>query len=129
MANRQMPAVSFMQSTGFSFWGLWAMLMWIVILLWSWVQAAFGDQKKVLFRAMVLCLLFNFVLHIFYGVGEKGRIEYFIYTCNFSYLNLLALTYLGSPRQRSVLVLLSVFLVTLMINNLTMFKEILHIYQ
>ncbi len=81
------PAVTFTSSWNYSAFGWAAAALWISVLASG--TAAFARLRRrepAFVAAITLCLLFNLALHSVYGVGEKGKIEYFVYSGNFTFL-------------------------------------------
>lgn len=136
LPDHKLPGLTFASSLDFSVPGIIAAVIWFGL----WLALAFGALRRRRTKAgtrsvrrplavgLLLCLLFNLLLHSVYGVGEKGRIEYFLYTGNFSFL-VLALWALPLSRPgKTVRVLLLALVFCMGINNLLVFSEVSGFY-
>jgi len=129
MAERSIPAATFSVTWDYSTVGLVATLLWAALLVIGVSRLLFVDREDiVLFFGLLLCLLINLALHSVYGVGEKGLIELFIYSSNFSFLVVLLISPIAKSTQVwSKLVLLSLLLLT-GYNNLIIVNELINTY-
>lgn len=135
----KLPGVTFAGSLDFSVPGIAGSVLWFG--LWIALAAlALGALRRRRSEAaarniglplavgLLLCLLFNLMLHSIYGVGEKGRIEYFLYTGNFTFL-VLALWSLPLARPgKAVRALLLALVFCMGFNNLLVLGEITGFY-
>jgi hypothetical protein len=89
------PAITFSRSLNYTPVGWLAVVLWVISLITSSIQAFKRRWEFSLFISFTftLCLLFNFAFHSIYGLGASGKFEYFLYTGNFSFLVLSGLAY------------------------------------
>ncbi len=136
LPNHQLPAVTFSRSLDFSVPGIIGSLLWFG--LWiaqiakeSWLRlrgAARQSSRRPLGWGFLLCLLFNLALHSFYGVGEKGGIEYFLYTGNFTFLVLALWAIPLELPQKALRMLLATLIICVGLNNLWVVKGITSLF-
>lgn len=127
-----LPALTFRSSLDFTPAGIIGSVLWFGL----WIALGIGalrrprtepaapSTSRPLVCGLLLCVLFNLMLHSIYGVGEKGAIEYFLYTGNFTFL---VLTLWAIPLARpkwSFRVPLLALAVCMAINNLHVFNGI-----
>jgi hypothetical protein len=81
------PAVTFASSWNYTAFGWAAAAVWITVLA-SGIRAfaRLRQRQPAFVGGITACILFNLALHAVYGVGEKGKIEYFVYSGNFTFL-------------------------------------------
>jgi hypothetical protein len=84
------PAITFYNSKYGNIFGVLALVFWMGLVLLGIFKYKTRTNKLLSF-GFSMCLLFNIFLHSVYGVGEKGKIELFLYTGNFSILVILLL--------------------------------------
>lgn len=136
MEGRSLPAVSFTPATLFTPAGYAALLLWIGLGLTGIVNLIKGyrkkpkilTEKKVLLIGFVLCLIFNLTLHSFYGVGEHGTIEYFLYSANFTFLVITIWGLLIDIPDRILNILVAALILCSAAANIQVFLQIFHIY-
>lgn len=117
--------VRFSSSMNYVFIGWIGTVLWLCLLL-TGVLKMFFLKRKIFpfFIGIFLCIVFNIVLHSFYGINGL-----FLYTGNFTFLALLFLcNYLISEKVFSK-ILLALLLLLMGFNNLLVMKEILTIYK
>lgn len=134
LSLHKLPGVTFSTASDFALPGILASALWFGL----WLASALGglrhrrppaddsrDVRLPLAAGLLLCLLFNLLLHSVYGVGEKGRIEYFLYTGNFTFL-VLALWAIpvARPGRAAVRTLLLALVVCTGLNNRLVVKDI-----
>jgi len=136
MSGKHLPAITFRNSTDFSFLGIGSSMLWfaligtgVIALLWQPKKYKINDDYFPLYIGLSLCLLFNLVFHSFYGVGEKGKIEYFLYTGNFTFLTLSIFAIHFRPHYRRTLRTLLIITIALMgMNNYLVVIGIINSY-
>jgi len=129
------PAITFDHSLNYTFVGWVAIVLWLISLISSAIQALIRKQEIRLFVGFtfMLCLLFNFALHSVYGLGTSGKFEYFLYTGNFSFLILSGLAYFPfqskSVHIHTYRALLGTLILLAGINNIMILAGIINIYK
>jgi hypothetical protein len=92
IVTTRMPAITFTHSSAYTPIGYFGLALWLVI-LGIGIYKLFRDKKfNRLELGLIACLGFNLLLHSFYGIGEKNKIELFLYTGNLTFLVLLLFT-------------------------------------
>jgi len=133
MSDRTLPGVTFTTSWKYSVIGWTGLLLWLILLIGGIAKSLSSRQKYLpLFFGASLCLIFYLVFHSFYGVvqgvAERGGIEYFEYTGNFTFLVFMFL----SPYSLSSKPVLRVSLLSLVLlvgfNNLMVAKYLIDLY-
>lgn len=123
------PAITFSDSNHFNPIGWVCIAFGLVFILIGLLR----NQKRIpilFLYGLSMCLLFNLFLHSVYGIGEKGKIELFLYTGNFTMIVLILL--LGWTLYRPqwwVKTGLLIFIVMLAFNNLQFFQSVQNIYS
>jgi len=137
MEGKSLPAITFTSSVDYSIFGTIGLVFWL--LLWLSIIYYFFRQNRnkngiskdnqMVILAMSLCLLANLILHSFYGVEERGNIELFLYTGNFTFL-VLGLAALTSKVPEKIMngLLLGTIICTV-INNILVVNNIVGIYS
>lgn len=132
LPHHRLPGLTFGNSLDFGIPGIIASLAWAGL----WIAHGFGVLRRrrteaggdggwhPLVLGLLLCLVGNIVLHSFYGVGEKGGIEYFLYTGNFTFLVLALATLPPAGPKGVVRALLLALIVFMGINNLLVARGI-----
>ncbi len=136
LPNHQLPAVTFSRSLDFSVPGIIGSFLWFglwiaQIVKGSWLRlrgATPQSDRRPLVWGFLLCLLFNLAFHSFYGVGEKGGIEYFLYTGNFTFLVLALWAIPLELPKKALRMLLLILVICVGINNLWVVKGITSLY-
>lgn len=129
MSNTPYPYITFFFSWNYLLTGWLGTILWIGLLLSGILQILRLSKLKIFFLAMLLCVLFNLMLHSIYGVGEKNKIEYFLYTANFTFCVLTFLSYHSNSTNKFIRIML-IFLMTLMgVNNFTVVLYIINLYR
>jgi len=136
MSGKNLPAITFSNSLDFSIFGIVSSILWFTLLgtyvfkyLWQQNKNKTKPDYYPLLLGYSFCLLFNFVFHSFYGIGERGKIEYFLYTGNFTFLTLSILAiHFRLLNKRTLRMLLLATIVLIGINNYLVVKEIINIY-
>ncbi|MBR3582121.1 MAG: hypothetical protein IKO01_01590 [Kiritimatiellae bacterium] len=133
LPQHKLPGVTFSTATDFALPGILATVLWFGL----WLASAPGALRRrgtagnaeaprpvllPLAVGLLLCVAFNLLLHSVYGVGEKGRIEYFLYTGNFTFpvLALWALPVVRSGRAAVRALLLALVVCTGLGNRLVL---------
>jgi len=118
--RREMPRFNFLQGAlkDYAWFGLPALILWIGILalgFFYFIKNIRSDSNdKFLALAMLICLVFNLLLHIRYGV------EPFLYSADWTYALILfvAVTLNGLVERPWFKVLLFLLVISVFINNL-----------
>lgn len=103
--------------------------LWFVMLI-TGIVAAFrrdGESKPVL-RAFLLCIVFSFLLHSFYGIGVTGRQEIFLYSAHWTFLVLFLATAAWAFANRVTAIAIAGLAAVLAINNISILRHILSVY-
>lgn len=90
---RDQPAVTFVGSYAFSGPGGAAALLWVgttMLALLRLRQAP--ERERVLYVACAAAVFAQLVMHCFYGVAERGKMEFFLYTGNATWLVIVLVT-------------------------------------
>jgi hypothetical protein len=119
------PAVTFTDSSNYMITGIVGLILWSSLLCLNLVQYLKAEKASLLTIGIVACLAFNFVLHSFYGIGEKNKIELFLYTGNITYLFILLTAGWGKITDRSYFLLIPL-MAAAAINNLMVLQQIIH---
>jgi len=87
-------------------------------------------EKEIFYAGIFLCILFNFLLHIFYGIGDIYNTSTFIYTANFTFL-IFILYVSGYICTKKLLarVFLIILAILLGMNNLVVFSNIVQAFK
>ena len=125
---RYSPSITFSTSSNFSFLGWISFSIWVFLLSISLGKYQDNQKKRTLHIFFLLCFEFNIVLHSFYGVGERGLIEYFLYTGNFTFLSVGALANLPLRKNKYLVTLLVGLVLFTVGNNFFVLREIYFIY-
>ena len=105
---------------------------------WLWL-ALFVGGTLMLFRAeredrtlcgiLAACAAYNFILHSFFGIGETGRVEFFLYSPHFTFAVIAMVMIPLIRRVKTAAVPITALLVLLVLNNLDVLSRILAIYE
>lgn len=127
--GRDNPMLTFGTSHDFNLLGWAAIVMWWGLMLYALWQIFKKRDHLNFFLVLGVCLLFNFVLHAFYGVTEN-RIELFLYTGNLTFLILIPITYIIKTQKKLISRFLLVGLfITMAINNIYVMNMIINRYN
>jgi len=127
--GRDNPMLTFGTSHDFNLLGWVAIVMWWGLMLYALWQIFQKRDHLNFFLVLGACLLFNFVLHAFYGVTEN-RIELFLYTGNLTFLILIPITYIIKTQKKLISRFLLVGLfITMAINNIYVMNMIINRYN
>jgi hypothetical protein len=89
ITTNMMPAVTFTHSSAYTPMGYMGLVLWFFI-MGIGLNKMFSDKKfSLLELGLAASLGFNLILHSFYGIGEKNKIELFLYTGNLTFLMLM----------------------------------------
>ena len=86
IATTMMPAVTFTHSGVYTRIGYMGLLIWIFIMGIGMYKMLLDKKFGLLELGQAACLGINLILHSFYGIGEKNKIELFLYTGNLTFL-------------------------------------------
>ncbi|MBT3337696.1 MAG: hypothetical protein HN855_13080 [Anaerolineae bacterium] len=126
---RHSPSITFSTTAEFGFIWWTGLILWITLYTTSLVHIWKNKTNRTLQITFLICFGFNFVLHSFYGVGERGLIEYFLYTGNFTFLLVSILTNLPLEKKKYLVVLLIGLILLVGENNFLALREIYFIYR
>lgn len=130
LPKRLNPAIAFSTSWNYIFIGWLGAGLWLCLFLGTIVKNIFSKWKySPLFLAMFLCLAFNIALHSFYGIGEKGNFELFLYTGNFTFIVLYLLSAYAMSKKFIINVPLVILSILMGINNLIIINRVLVLYR
>jgi len=125
-----LPYLTFAGSWNYMIVGWFGAVLWICLILGGIVKGFSGKKKNIPFYSgVVLCLFLNMFLHSFYGIGDKGQMELFLYTGNVTFL---VLSFLGSYlRFKKIPLRLFMILLSALIgvNNLAILQRIISIFK
>lgn len=126
---KKIPWITFSASRSFSPYGYAALFGWATIALIS-IRFRRWEKHSWFYLGAALSILFNSALHSFYGVGERDKIEFFLYTGNFTFL-ISAFFFSGiqSLSKNAGSLLLISFLILIAINNLQIVQGIVTLYD
>ena len=127
--GRTLPAITFGTLWSFGGAGWTAVTAWGAMLVAGVAGTIREKRHATLFAGFLACLAFNVVLHSFYGVGESGSIEYFLYTGNFSFIVLCVLANASFSSNRYTVTALIVLAALMGLNNMRVIMEIISIYR
>jgi hypothetical protein len=135
MEGRSLPAVTFTPAMQYTFAGYAGTILWLALTLTGIIllvndlrkKSASHTGNRIFLIAASMCLLFNLVLHSFYGV-EHGSIEYFLYSANFTFLVVTIMGLLVKIPERITNLLLIALILCTLLNNLLVFVQIFHVY-
>jgi hypothetical protein len=125
-----LAAVTYDSALQFTPFGLAAAWLWLVLFIGG-TLILFQAQRenRVICGALATCVAYNFVLHSFFGIGETGRVEFFLYSSHFTFA-VMAMAFVPLLKQmRSAVIPISVLLALLTLNNLDILSRILTIYE
>ena len=119
------PGVTFGASHDYSWIGWVVVILWLGLMLFSVLKILLEKKNLPFYLGLAACLLFNFLLHAFYGVTEK-RIELFLYTGNLTFLLITPLAEVFLPgREKLTRVVLVLFILLMAINNILVMKTLI----
>jgi len=118
--RREMPRFNFLTGTiqGYAWFGWPALILWIAMLALTFFyflkKIRSSSNNKYFSLSMLFCLIFNFLLHLSYGV------EPFLYSADWTYALILftAITLNGLVERTWFKIMLFVLVVSVFINNL-----------
>lgn len=119
------PGVTFAASNDYSMVGWIALALWVGLMFFSVGKILIRKKHLLFYVGLGACLVFNFLLHSFYGVTPT-HIELFLYTGNLTFLVLTPLAEAYLPKWENVFRLALLALVILLgINNFQAMQEII----
>jgi uncharacterized membrane protein YeaQ/YmgE (transglycosylase-associated protein family) len=124
MPKRIIPAVTFTAATSYTPIGYIGLILWTVLAGLSIVHAIKYKKYDPFLLGAAACLFFNLVLHSFYGIGEKNRIELFLYTGNLTFL-VIALASRWAQRTSVAAWVLIPLVATVAANNIIILQQII----
>jgi hypothetical protein len=138
MDGKSLPALSFTPSTSFTIMGYISAALWLALIglaVFSRIKwekdhtRSPWNASSWILPGLGLCLLFNFVLHCFYGVGWLDKIEYFLYSGHFTFLVLAIISYISKMPAKVMTCLLISLILCLLINNIQIVTGIITLYS
>ena len=130
MSNTPISAITFSTSWQYSFIGWIGVVMWVSVLCSGIIRSITLKRDYFpIFVGVFFCLLFNCILHSYYGIIEKSKAELFLYTGNVTFLVLMFLSSYSHTKKTSIRVVLGLLLVIVAFNNMYVLSNILNIYQ
>ena len=129
MDHTSYPYITFVSSWHYQFIGWIGVVLWIGSLLYGFIKSFNHPRMRIFFFGILMCVLFNMVLHSIYGVGEEDRIEYFLYTGNFTFCVLTFFSYYSTKTNNFIRILLISLMALIGYNNINIMFRILQIYK
>jgi hypothetical protein len=123
-----LPNLTFTHDWNFSVLGGLTIVYWIALLIGGIYLIIRKKENIPFFMGITICLLFNFCLHSFYGIGSEG-IELFLYTGNFTFLVLTALSNYSLSGKLSLKLALCALVVLFSINNISIMYKSASIFK
>lgn len=131
IGDRAIPAITFANSSIYTPAGAISLMFWAAFSAMAIFPRMQKRQINTPDIALLGCVLVNLVLHSFYGIGEKGKIELFLYTGNVTSLTLtLLMVWFKENKSKSVLqaaVLLPLAVFT-GINSIAVLTQIMDVF-
>jgi len=89
IVGRDIPAITFTHATTYFPIGYAGLAIWVVMLAASLYQLIKKKRFLLFELGLIASMGFNLILHSFYGIGEKNKIELFLYTGNLTFIVLM----------------------------------------
>ncbi len=124
--EREIPAITFTGSAIYTVPGMIGLISWTCLFISNLYQRIKNKAFNLTDAGLGACLAFNLLLHSFYGIGEKNKIELFLYTGNLTFLVLMLITGWLRNNSKRILqyVVITPLMTALIINNLLVIQEI-----
>jgi len=138
MDGKSLPALTFAPSSNFTIMGYIGAALWLSLIVLAVISRIKWDKDRPgspwntsswILTGLGLCLMFNFVLHCFYGVGWLDKIEYFLYSGHFTFLVLAIISYISKMPVKVMNYLLISLVICLLINNIQIVTGIITLYS
>ncbi len=135
--GRSMPAISFTAASQYTIFGIAGLILWFSLWLTGLAGSVRGmigkasrqvSGRGVFLAGLSLCLLFNLVLHSFYGVEPNGTIEYFLYSGNFTLLVLGIFSVVSGLPAKTMNAFLAALIICAAANNVEIIRQIVVLY-
>ncbi len=137
MEGRSMPAISFTAASQYTIFGIAGLILWFSLWLTGLTESVRGmigkasrqvSERGIFLAGLSLCLLFNLVLHSFYGVEPNGTIEYFLYSGNFTLLVLGIFSVVSCLPAKPMNAFLAALIICAAANNVEVIRQIIMLY-
>ncbi len=123
------PAITFSNSNYSMVISIVTLIFWLGFVVIGILRFR-PHTQKLYFYGLSLCLLFNLFLHSVYGIGERGKIELFLYTGNFTLLViLLCIGWTLFVKKKWVIGIQLIFTFFLAINSFSIFQATRKIFS
>ena len=126
--NVMNKAITFSKSWNYSLIGWIGLFVWLIILALGTTQI-YRNNTRHFYIGAILCLLFNALMHSFYGLNKLGEFELFTYTGNFTFLVLTFICPYFYLEKKIYKVIISLFALILCLNNVNVIRDIISIYK
>ena len=125
----ELPALTYESPLRFLMSGWIAAGLWLAMLRTGFVTGFRGNREFTpVVRAFLLCIGFNFLLHVLYGTGVTGRQELFLYSAHWTFVILFLATYAWAFTHRMTAFAMAGVAAVLAVNNLSILWHILSVY-
>lgn len=127
--QREHPLLGFATSWSYGWIGWLALAGWVALVTVGGIRGLRQRQQFPLKIGLSLCLLFNILLHCFYGGGGSGPAEYFLYTGNTTFLVIALLV--GIPLRGGTLsrVMLGILILLIAANSAGVLLDVRDAYR
>lgn len=125
------PHITFTNVVNYSIIGIIALIILIILYFLSFRNIYNKKMDKWIITGISLCLLFNLLLHSFYGLSliQPNHIELFLYTGNTTFLILIIISNVQVTSNYIKTTLVLIFIVVMGINNIIVMEQISKFYN
>ena len=125
-----LPAVTYDAPLQFTPLGFAAAWLWLALFVGGTLMLFRAEREdRTLCGILAACAAYNFILHSFFGIGETGRVEFFLYSPHFTFAVIAMVMIPLIRRVKTAAVPITALLVLLVLNNLDVLSRILAIYE
>lgn len=127
--QREHPLLGFATSWSYGWIGWLALAGWVALAAVGGIRGLRQREQLPLKVGLSLCLLFNILLHCFYGGAGRGPAEYFLYTGNTTFLVIALLV--GIPLRGGTLsrVMLGILVLLVAANSAGVLLDVRDVYR
>lgn len=130
MSERTLPAITFEHFQNYTFIGAAAAMVWLCLLCWCILKNASRKENNDYFLPGIsLCVLWNIVLHSFYGVRDNGKLEYFNVSSAVTCLVWALFSGSAVPGKKGIKIALAILVFLMGYNNISVMKHIIDLYR